>query len=98
MLNNFKNMANNFDISKLSFFLNVSIIAAIFSVFSLIYNIEYIYYGLITFVYGVIAQLLELTFRHIFREGPDYKKFRILFFFQFVLIIVWLMVLLFIYR
>ena len=43
------------DFTKLTWQLNVAIIAAVFTVFSLIYNEKYIYYGLFTFAYGVIG-------------------------------------------
>lgn len=46
------------DFTKLHWQLNVALLGAIFSIFSLIYNENYIYYGFLTFVYGVIGASL----------------------------------------
>lgn len=46
------------DFTKLHWQLNVALLGAIFSIFSLIYNDTYIYYGFLTFVYGVVGASL----------------------------------------
>ena len=43
------------DLTKVHWQLNIALIGAIFSIFSLIYNDNYIYYGLFTFAYGVLS-------------------------------------------
>lgn len=46
------------DFTKLHWQLNIALLGAFFSIFSLIYNTHYIYYGFFTFVYGVIGTSL----------------------------------------
>lgn len=43
------------DFTKLHWQLNIALLGAVFSIFSLIYNVHYIYYGFLTFAYGVIG-------------------------------------------
>ena len=94
-------------IKEVTIYLNIAIMATIFSVTSLIFSTYYIYYGFATFVYGVIAHLLDLAFNNIFDhnifdneklEQHDIKRRCILFILQFILIIVWLGVIFFIYK
>ena len=55
-----KNMGefNIVNLNNFSWMINVAIIGAVFSVFSLIYNDYYIYYGFITVVYGIVAHVI----------------------------------------
>lgn len=85
-------MLNGIDIklnlNELTWYVIITLIATIFSLFSLVYNVNYINYGFITFVYGTIAQIWELTFNHIIKEKE--KKYWILFLGHFFLIALWL--------
>lgn len=76
----------NLDLDKISWWIDIVIIATIFSLFALAYNVNYIKYGFITFTYGVIAQTWELAFNNIFKD----KKYWILFLGHFSLIAWWL--------
>lgn len=76
------------NLNELSWWVIITIIAIIFSLFALVYNVNYINYGFITFIFGVIAQTWELAFKHIFND----KKYWILFFGHFSLIAGWLWV------
>ncbi len=60
------------DFTKLHWQLNVAIIGAIFSIFSLIYNDKFIYYGFITFAYGVVGASLLPALEKLF---PEINKF-----------------------
>jgi len=75
-------------ISKLTWQFNIAIIGAVFAVFSIIYEPQFIYYGFITFLYGVIAHVLDLAFHHLWIK--DKKPYWLLFTFQFVLIGGWI--------
>ncbi len=85
-------MLNGIDIklnlNEVSLYVVITIIATIFSLFSIVYNVNYINYGFITFVYGVVAQIWELTFKHIITKEKE-KKYWILFFGHFILIALW---------
>jgi hypothetical protein len=50
------------DITKMTWQLNVALIGAIFSVFSLIYNPHFIYYGFYTFLFGVISHIFNMFY------------------------------------
>lgn len=43
------------DFTKLNWQLNIAILGAIFSIFSLIYNDYFIFYGFITVAFGVVS-------------------------------------------
>jgi len=53
---------------------NIAIFGDIFFVFSLIYNDLYIYYGLIIFLYGIIAHVLDaVSFAYISKGDKALK-------------------------
>ncbi len=56
------------DFTKLHWQLNVAVLGAIFSIFSLIYNVNYIYYGFLTFAYGVIGASLLPALEKLYPE------------------------------
>jgi hypothetical protein len=56
------------DFTKLHWQLNVALLGAIFSIFSLIYNVNYIYYGFTTFVYGVVGASLLPALEKLYPE------------------------------
>jgi uncharacterized membrane protein HdeD (DUF308 family) len=72
------------NLNNVSLYVQIYILATIFSLFSLIYNAYFIYYGFITFFYGVIAQIIQLAFDN------KSKNNWLLFSLQFILIIVWI--------
>jgi hypothetical protein len=82
------NIKVNLDFDKLSWYVSISILAFIFSVFSLIYRPEYLRYGLITFIYGVTAHIIDLAFNNIC-ENKKPKPWLILFIIEFILIAIW---------
>lgn len=84
------------DITKLSWPLNVALIGAVFSVFALIYNIHYIYYGFMTFILGILCHLIDTAYNFWLKEEGWRSRF--VFIFQFLLIVLWIMVLLRIYN
>lgn len=49
---------NIVNLNHFTWMLNVAIIGAVFSIFSLIYNDYYIYYGILTAAYGVVAHVV----------------------------------------
>lgn len=56
------------DLTKLHWQLNVALIGAVFSIFSLIFNEKYIYYGFLTFLYGVVGTSLLPALEKLFPE------------------------------
>jgi len=83
------------DFTKLRWQLNIAILGAVFSVFSLIYNDYYIYYGFVTFLYGAVANLLGLAAEHLFKDKS--LELRAFFVSQGVCLIAWVIVLVLIY-
>lgn len=83
------NIKINLDFEKLSWYVSISILAFIFSIFSLIYRPEYLCYGLITFAYGVIAQIVDLAFNNIYKN-KEIKPWWKLFTLEFILIAIWI--------
>ncbi|OGD87926.1 hypothetical protein A3H87_01810 [Candidatus Curtissbacteria bacterium RIFCSPLOWO2_02_FULL_42_37] len=82
------------DFTKLHWQLNVAIIGAIFSVFSLIFNENYIFYGFITFVYGVVGTSLLPALENLYPQN----KWRNYLVVQSLLTVLWLTGCIFIYR
>lgn len=81
------------DISKLSWQINVALIAAAFSVISLIYNEKYIYYGFVTFLFGVISHFVSTWFDFV-HSGDEQKKKRTGFYYlQTLLFVIWIVIL-----
>jgi hypothetical protein len=58
------------DLTKLTWQLNVALIGATFSIFSLIFNKYYIYYGFLTFLYGIVGVVLLPSIEELF---PKHK-------------------------
>ncbi|PIR94980.1 hypothetical protein COT95_01230 [Candidatus Falkowbacteria bacterium CG10_big_fil_rev_8_21_14_0_10_37_6] len=81
------NIKINLDFKDLSWYVSISILAFIFSVFALIYKPEFIYYGFITFLYGVFAQIVDLAFHNIVKDKED--KLWILFLLELILVVIW---------
>lgn len=84
------------DLTKLSWPLNVALVGAVFSVFALIYDVHYIYYGFMTFIYGVICHLLDVTYNFWLKE-KDWKP-GFIFISQIVSTGIWIILLFIIYR
>lgn len=81
------------DLTKLHWQLNVAIVAAIFSIFSLVYNDKFIYFGFATFVYGVLGTSILPALEHYHPES----KYRNYFIVQSILSISWIIICLCIY-
>lgn len=78
--------------------LNVSLMGATFAVFSLIYNQYYIYYGLITFAFGIVTHTTYLFNEWLFlKNGTNSKYYWFAHVCNFVLFLVWILVLVKIY-
>lgn len=84
------------DITKLTWPLNVALIGSVFSIFALIYNVHFIYYGFITFVYGVMCHLVDTTYNFWLKDIGWKPKF--VFISQIMLTLLWIRILLVIYR
>lgn len=82
------------NVNTLSWYVDITIAAIVFIFLSLIYkNTEYINYGFITFAYGVIAQIFDMSFNNIYKTGTDVMEKRkkiLLFILQVILIMIWL--------
>lgn len=50
------------DVTSVSTYIWIMVIAAVFSIFSLVYNPAFIYFGFLTFVYGVVAHVVPKSF------------------------------------
>ena len=74
------------DFTKLHWQLNVALIAAVFSIFSLIYNENYIFYGFLTFAYGITGPSILPALEHL---NPE-NKFRNYLVVQSLLTIFWI--------
>jgi len=83
MLENIKMDAN-----QISFYLWVSILAGVFSIYSIKDNIEFINIGFVTFAYGIIAHIIFKSFDNIGLLGKTQIFFRILL--EFITISFWL--------
>jgi len=57
------------DFTKLHWQLNIALLGAAFSVFSLMYNEAYIYYGFLTFAYGTIGASLLPALEKLYPES-----------------------------
>lgn len=57
------------DFTKLHWQLNIALLGAVFSVFSLIHNDAYIYYGFLTFAYGTIGASLLPALEKLYPES-----------------------------
>lgn len=88
-MNMLDNIKLNLDFEKLSWYVCVTILATMFSIFTLVFRPEYLHYGLITFTYGVIAQIVDTAFHNIYKEK---KSWWVLFTLEFGLILIWLYV------
>lgn len=84
------------DFTKLTWPLNVALVGAVFSVFALIYNVSFIYYGFITFAYGVMCHLADTTYNFWLKDKGWKSKF--VFVSQIMLTLLWILILLIIYR
>ena len=88
---------NNINLKDFGFYMWVVVAGAVFSVFAIIYRPEYVVYGFITFIYGLFTHMLTAAFDKIYDESKrDLKFYRKGYFFQFFLMLVWVLVLLFI--
>jgi hypothetical protein len=84
--------ADSTDITKLSWPMNVALAATVFSVFALIYNIGFIYYGFVTFIYGIAAHLVDMI-------GSNwFKNSKVVYISQIIFTLLWIVILLYIYR
>lgn len=81
------------DFTKVTWQLNVAIIGAVFSIFSLIYDTTYIYYGFTTFLYGLVSHIVDLLSGQV----PEGRKYVWFFITQSVLLVSWALLLLQIY-
>lgn len=81
------------DLTKLHWQLNVAIIAAIFSIFSLIYNTHYIYYGFLTFAFGVVGASILPAIENLY-PNDKWRNYLIV---QTLLTIFWLTACLWVY-
>lgn len=84
------------DFSKQPWQLTVVLAGALFSIFSLIYDDKYIYYGLVTFVYGIVAQFCGAGYDYFISKSSTSKP-ALFFIPQVVLIFAWIVILLRIY-
>lgn len=82
------------DFTKLTWQLNIALVGAVFSVFSLIYNDKYIYYGFLTFLYGIIGVVLLPSIEQLW---PKYK-WRNFIIVQSLLTVCWIVACILIYR
>lgn len=75
------------DLTKLTWALNVALIGAVFSIFSLIYNPYFIYYGFLTVLYGILCHIVSNSYDFwLKKEGWTPK---IVFILQFMLTGLW---------
>jgi hypothetical protein len=81
------------DFTKLYWQLNVALVGAVFSVFSLIYNDKYIYYGFLTFLYGIVGVVLLPSIEQLWPKH-EWRNFIIV---QSLLTTCWILVLVLIY-
>ncbi|PIR76594.1 MAG: hypothetical protein COU32_01310 [Candidatus Magasanikbacteria bacterium CG10_big_fil_rev_8_21_14_0_10_42_10] len=88
---------NIINLNQFSWPLNVAIMGAAFSVFSLIYNDEYIYYGLITVAFGVTTHVIYKFFDWFFKSDETNKKYWVVHLAHFLMVVAWLTVLYCIY-
>ena len=84
------------DISKLTWPLNVSIMAAVFSIFALIYAQDFIYYGLVTFLFGIGSHFVDAIYQSYGVGKGPLKPWRV-FFTQGAFMALWILILLIIY-
>jgi len=82
------------DLTKLTWQLNVALIAATFSAISLIYNEKYIYYGFVTFLFGVISHFVSTWFEFVYNSDQQRDKRQRFYTAQSILIFVWIVFLL----
>ncbi|OGK64498.1 hypothetical protein A2313_04870 [Candidatus Roizmanbacteria bacterium RIFOXYB2_FULL_41_10] len=83
------------DITKLTWPLNVALIGSIFSIFALIFNPQFIYYGFITFLYGILCHLVDVSYNFWLKKEKWNPSF--VFISQFVLSVLWVFVVLYTY-
>jgi hypothetical protein len=83
------------DFTKLTWQLNVALMGAVFSIFSLINNTYYIYYGFVTFLFGVFGHFLDLLFSILLVNKP--WRLPTFFVVQTILLIAWVVALVLIY-
>lgn len=81
------------DISKIAWQLNIALVGAVFSTFSLIYNDKYIYYGFITFLFGVISHFSSTWFEFVYSTEDKRAERARFYYIQTALILIWLVVL-----
>ena len=74
---------------KVSSYLNLTVLATVFSIFAFIFDVNYIFYGLITIAYGFIAQTVDNLFDFYFEKKYDSASRKKLVTAQTVLILVW---------
>jgi hypothetical protein len=86
---------NIVNLNGFTWMLNVAIMGAVFSVFSLIYNPYFIYYGFTTFAYGVFTHVVFKIFEWKAKENNIYDWLSTIV--NTVLTIIWLIILIVIY-
>jgi len=82
------------DLTKLTWQLNIALIAAAFSAISLIYNERYVYYGFATFLFGVVSHFVSTWFDFAYASNQQRNKRQRFYIVQTVLILVWVLSLL----
>ncbi len=86
------------DLTKLAWQLNVALIGAIFSAISLIYNEKYIYYGFVTFLFGIVSHFIGTWFEFVYKDEKQRAKRARFYLVQTFLILVWMGVLLILFK
>ncbi|MBU4285192.1 hypothetical protein KKF60_01370 [Patescibacteria group bacterium] len=81
------------NLKDFGFYMWIAVTGAVFSIFAIIYRPEYIIYGFITFVYGLLANMLiDVIDKVCVKVERDLKFYYKLSVFQFFLMLVWILV------
>jgi len=78
---------------KVSYFLNIAVLALVFSIFTL-WRPDYLIYGLVTFIYGLTGHVLDAAFNLFNNNILSIRAKRTFAVIQILLFIIWLIALL----
>ena len=87
------------NLKDFGFYMWIAVAGAVFSIFAVIYRPEYIIYGFITFIYGLFTNvLIDAIGKTYAKAERDPKFYRKVYVFQFILMLVWVLVILFLIK